>query len=933
MSAKLDLVLINPGSRTQVYQSLATKLTAVENPVWAGLMATFCRRRGLSVAVIDAEAEELVPDEVAERIQDLDPVLAAVVVYGHQPSASTQMMAASGQVCTAIRQLASEQPVLLVGGHVAAMPERTLAEEAADFVAAGEGLHTLVGLVEALKSPASDLAAVPGLWYRQAGQVCHTPDRSLVAALDGEMPGPAWDLFPMDRYRAHNWHCLGGLDRQPYAALYTTLGCPYHCSFCLAKGTTIVTAQGRNKKIQNVRVGDELMAWDEKGGKLSHTTVVATGCRVVAGILRVETAGGFTILITDEHPVYTRRGWIEAGELTTEDEVWAMDPHDKVCYLRRTFNGARRPEVRAKIAAGKRGAKNPMKRAEVRAKVSATNRENREELSARLRQRWAEGKMVGHPISEEQRRATSERMTHSNPMHRAEVAAKVSEAQSRLIESGEIVPWMCTEEGRAIIAEIARERARTDNPMKDPAVARAPELVAARSDRMMDLWQDEERADALMEARKGTYLTGPNNPNWQGGISRDPYPPEFSPYYKRKVKKRDGYTCQLCGTQDRNNLCIHHIDYDKANSDPCNWITLCNPCNARVNFGRDKWKAHFQALMAGRGRCPHFTRVVRITRVRKDGGKYKVYNFQCSPHDNYFAEHLLVHNCCIQAPFKSGERAAGLRESANSYRYWSPDTIIEQIDLLVNRYGVRNLKIADEMFVLNRRHVLGICDRLIERGYGLNIWAYTRVDTIKDGMLDRLKEAGFNWLAFGIEAGADRVRAGVDKSIDQDEVYRVLARVRAAGINVIGNYIFGLPEDDPETMQATLDLALDLNCQFANFYSAMAYPGSPLYALAVRQGIPLPERWTGYSQHSRDCLPLPTRHVPAREVLQFRDDAFLRYYTDPRYLEMVGRRFGAETVAHIRQMTTYRLERDLLTGKLPVPPVTLSAAGAQPAHR
>jgi anaerobic magnesium-protoporphyrin IX monomethyl ester cyclase len=317
---------------------------------------------------------------------------------------------------------------------------------------------------------------------------------------------------------------------------------------------------------------------------------------------------------------------------------------------------------------------------------------------------------------------------------------------------------------------------------------------------------------------------------------------------------------------------------------------------------------------------PNFTRVVRITRVRKDRGKYKVYNFQCSPHDNYFAEHLLVHNCCIQAPFKSGERAAGLRESANSYRFWDPDTVTEQIDLLVNRYGVRNLKIADEMFVLNRRHVLGICDRLIERGYGLNIWAYTRVDTVKDGMLDKLKAAGFNWLAFGIEAGADRVRAGVDKAIDQDEVYRVLARVRAAGINVIGNYIFGLPEDDRDTMQATLDLALDLNCEFANFYSAMAYPGSPLYGLAVRQGIPLPERWTGYSQHSRDCLPLPTRHVTAGEVLRFRDEAFLRYYTDPGYLAMIERHFGPETVGHIRQMTAYRLERDLLAGTLRVSP-------------
>src|SRR5947208_16801985 len=111
MPARPDLVLINPASRPQVYQSLGRTLAAVENPVWAGLMATFCRRKGLSVEVIDAEADELIPDEVAERVQDLAPVLAAVVVYGHQPSASTQMMTASGQVCTSIKHLAPGQKV------------------------------------------------------------------------------------------------------------------------------------------------------------------------------------------------------------------------------------------------------------------------------------------------------------------------------------------------------------------------------------------------------------------------------------------------------------------------------------------------------------------------------------------------------------------------------------------------------------------------------------------------------------------------------------------------------------------------------------------------------------------------------------------------------------------------------------------------------
>src|SRR5207248_1413209 len=274
--------------------------------------------------------------------------------------------------------------------------------------------------------------------------------------------------------------------------------------------------------------------------------------------------------------------------------------------------------------------------------------------------------------------------------------------------------------------------------------------------------------------------------------------------------------------------------------------------------------------------------------------------------------------CCIQAPFKAGEAAAGVKSSVNTYRAWDPDTVIAQIDTLVNQYGVRNIKIADEMFVLKPRHVLGICDRIIERGYDLNIWAYTRVDTIKDGMLPKLKAAGFNWLAVGIEAGDGRVRADVDKGFGQDDVFRAVGEIRAAGINVIGNYIFGLPEDDHDTMRATLDMAVELNCEFANFYSAMAYPGSPLYTLAMRQSLPLPRAWTGYSQHSRDCLPLPTRYVPAREVLRFRDAAFHAYYTAPAYLEMVGRKFGPATVEEVRRMTAVRLDRDLLTGKLQV---------------
>jgi len=495
--SRLDVVLVNPASRARVYQSLGHSLAAVENPVWAGLIASFVRARGYSVHVLDAEAEGLGPDDVAARLGDLDPRLVGVVVYGHQPSASTQNMPAAGAVASAVKAAHPTMPVLMVGGHVAAMPERTLAEEACDYVARDEGLHTVVDLIEALRaSREPELGRVRGLGYRVDGGTVLNDAAPLVQPLDAEIPGMTWDLLPMSAYRAHNWHCFGHLQREPYAAIYTTLGCPYHCTFC-----------------------------------------------------------------------------------------------------------------------------------------------------------------------------------------------------------------------------------------------------------------------------------------------------------------------------------------------------------------------------------------------------------------------------CIQAPFRSGEQASGLRAGSSSYRFWSPAHVIEQIDLLVTRYGVRNIKFADEMFVLHPRHVAGICDAIIERGYDLNIWAYARIDTVKDGMLEKLRRAGFRWLAFGIEAADEGVLADVDKRYKVEQVYDTIRKVQAADINIIANYIFGLPEDSAGSMQRTLDLSLDLNCEFANFYSAMAYPGSPLYEQARREGWALPETWSGYSQHAVDTLPLPTRHLSAGEVLRFRDQAFQRYFNDASYLELIRRKFGDDTVAHIREMTAHKLER------------------------
>ncbi len=100
-------------------------------------------------------------------------------------------------------------------------------------------------------------------------------------------------------------------------------------------------------------------------------------------------------------------------------------------------------------------------------------------------------------------------------------------------------------------------------------------------------------------------LSFENNPAWLGGISFEPYSPEFNDNFKQQIRERDDYTCQLCGKHE-NELtgyhkkhAVHHIDYDKKNSQPSNTITLCivNGCHVKTNTNREYWEDYFKKLM------------------------------------------------------------------------------------------------------------------------------------------------------------------------------------------------------------------------------------------------------------------------------------------------------------------------------------------------
>lgn len=94
---------------------------------------------------------------------------------------------------------------------------------------------------------------------------------------------------------------------------------------------------------------------------------------------------------------------------------------------------------------------------------------------------------------------------------------------------------------------------------------------------------------------------GEKSPSWRGGISFEPYAPEFNKQLKELIRQRDDYKCQKCGMPECENirkLDIHHIDYIKKNCLPNNLIALCVRCNAKVNFNRDYWTEYFKEIIS-----------------------------------------------------------------------------------------------------------------------------------------------------------------------------------------------------------------------------------------------------------------------------------------------------------------------------------------------
>ena len=271
--------------------------------------------------------------------------------------------------------------------------------------------------------------------------------------------------------------------------------------------------------------------------------------------------------------------------------------------------------------------------------------------------------------------------------------------------------------------------------------------------------------------------------------------------------------------------------------------------------------------------------------------------------------------CMINIINRNDNDEIGVASNYSKMRFWSTDFIIKEFKKLYD-YGVRTIRIVDEMFLLNPKYYKPLCEELkkINKDDDLRMWAYSRIDTVKNPeILDLVRSAGIKWLCLGIESGNKNVRLEVSKGKFEDvDVKKIVEQIHDADIEVMANYIFGLPGDDKESMKETFDLSKELCTSGWNTYAAMALPGSKLYKLAVQNNQKLPENYEGYSFHSYNTQPLPTEKLEPYEILSYRDKCFEDYHNDASFLKRIEKKYGKKAAQNIVEMSKIKLKRRII---------------------
>jgi radical SAM superfamily enzyme YgiQ (UPF0313 family) len=180
----------------------------------------------------------------------------------------------------------------------------------------------------------------------------------------------------------------------------------------------------------------------------------------------------------------------------------------------------------------------------------------------------------------------------------------------------------------------------------------------------------------------------------------------------------------------------------------------------------------------------------------------------------------------------------------HKFRERSAASLVDEIERGYRDYGVRHFYLWGDTVTLNARSFSAFCEELIARRLDIKWFGNARADNLTDPVfVARLRQSGCWMLSLGIESESDEVRKDMLKRLERQKIQAAIRNMREAGILSFGFFILGYPGETRATIERTVEYALRLDPDFANFYPAVPYPGTEMYEKCRRDGSLVSDDW------------------------------------------------------------------------------------------
>ena len=214
-----------------------------------------------------------------------------------------------------------------------------------------------------------------------------------------------------------------------------------------------------------------------------------------------------------------------------------------------------------------------------------------------------------------------------------------------------------------------------------------------------------------------------------------------------------------------------------------------------------------------------------------------------------------------------------MRVMGNQVRKRSPENVISELGLLVNKYGAKTVNFMDETFTVDRKYINTLLDLMIANNLPSRLkWnTETRVDLVDLELLKKMKEAGCQWVAFGIESGNRAILERTGKGITVEKAQAAVKQAKKAGLRTNAFFIIGHPSENQKTVSDTIALARRLNTTILTLALMTPYPGTEIYEMAKKGegGYKLiSDDWEDFNTHIGNSLELETLSRKQMERLQ-----------------------------------------------------------------